>query len=87
MAPTLWARFAEVSPIIAARGYASAANFFPSRGDDAKALELYELAADQFPAPDRHLADVLMAMAEIHEAQQTTTLGRCMAGTCRVLAP
>jgi tetratricopeptide (TPR) repeat protein len=66
------AAFAEVSPITAARGYAAAANFFRSRGEDAKALELYELAADQFPAPDRHLADVLTAMAEIQEEQGNT---------------
>jgi tetratricopeptide (TPR) repeat protein len=66
------AALAEASPVTAARGYATAANFFRSRGDDAKALELYELAAEQFPARDRHLADVLTAMAEIHEARGDT---------------
>jgi tetratricopeptide (TPR) repeat protein len=63
------AGFAEATPVTAARGYATAADFFHSRGDDAKALELYELAAERFPAPDRHLADVLTAMAEIEEAR------------------
>jgi tetratricopeptide (TPR) repeat protein len=57
----------EASPVTAARGYALAARFFRSRGDDARALELYELAAEQFPGPDRHLSEVLNAMAEIHE--------------------
>ena len=66
------AAFAEASPITAARGYAAAAHFFQSRGDDARALELYELAAEQFPAPDRHLADVFTAMAEIQEARGNT---------------
>jgi transcriptional regulator with XRE-family HTH domain len=66
------AAFAEASPITAARGYAAAARFFQSHGDDARALELYELAADRFPAPDRHLADVLTAMAEIEEARGNT---------------
>jgi tetratricopeptide (TPR) repeat protein len=63
------AALAEASPITAARGYATAAQFFRSHGDNARALELYELAADQFPGPDRHLADVLTAMSEIHEEQ------------------
>lgn len=66
------AAFGEASPITAARGYASAARFFQSHGDNTRALELYELAAEHFPAPDRHLADVLTAMAEIHEAEGNT---------------
>jgi transcriptional regulator with XRE-family HTH domain len=66
------AAFAEASPITAARGYAAAADFFRSHGDDARALELYELAAERFPAPDRHLADVLTAMADIQEARGNT---------------
>ncbi len=65
-------QFREASPVTAARAYAAAANFFRSRGDVARALELYELAAEQFPAADRHLADVLTAMAEIHEQQGNT---------------
>jgi tetratricopeptide (TPR) repeat protein len=60
-------RFREAWPTTAARAYAAAAGFFRSRGDDAKALELYELAAETFTTPDRHLAEVLQAMAEIHE--------------------
>lgn len=59
----------EASPVTAARGYAAAASFFRTRGDRARALELYELAAEQFPSPDRHLAEVLSAMAEIYEEQ------------------
>jgi tetratricopeptide (TPR) repeat protein len=63
------AALAEATPITAARGYATAAQFFRSRGDTARALELYELAAEQFPGPDRHLADVLTAMSEIYEEE------------------
>ena len=59
----------EVSPTSAARAYAAAADFFRSHGDSAKALELYELAAEGIVAPDRHLAHVLTAMAEIHEEE------------------
>lgn len=66
------ASIAEASPVTAARGYANAGHFFHSRGDDARALELYELAAERFPAADRHLADVLVAMAEIEEARGNT---------------
>jgi tetratricopeptide (TPR) repeat protein len=60
-------RFHEAWPTTAARAYAAAAGFFRSRGDDVKALELYELAAETFTTPDRHQAEVLEAMAEIHE--------------------
>jgi tetratricopeptide (TPR) repeat protein len=60
-------RFQEARPTTAARAYAAAAGFFRSRGDDVKALELYELAAETFTTPDRHQAEVLQAMAEIHE--------------------
>jgi tetratricopeptide (TPR) repeat protein len=66
------AAFAEASPITAARGYAAAARFFRASGDDARALELFELAAEHFPAPDRHLSDVLNAMAEIQEERGNT---------------
>jgi tetratricopeptide (TPR) repeat protein len=63
------ARLREASPTNAGRAYGAAAEFFRTRGDAAKALELYELAADQLIAEDRHLADVLTAMAEIHEEE------------------
>jgi tetratricopeptide (TPR) repeat protein len=62
-------RFQEARPTTAARAYAAAAGFFRSRGDDVKALELYELAAETFATPDRHQAEVLEAMAEIHEVR------------------
>jgi len=60
-------RFREAWPTTDARAYSAVAGFFRSRGDDAKALELYELAAETFTTPDRHQAEVLEAMAEIHE--------------------
>ena len=62
-------RLGDASPTSAARAYAGAADFFRTRGDRAKALELYELASERLVAPDRHLADVLTAMAEIHEEE------------------
>lgn len=65
-------RFREAWPTTAARAYSAAAGFFRSQGDSAKALELYELAAERFSAPDRHLAEVWTAMAEIHEERGDT---------------
>ncbi|HLX33319.1 MAG TPA: tetratricopeptide repeat protein [Gaiellaceae bacterium] len=59
---------ADASPTNAGRGYALAASIFGQLGDRAKALELYELAAESFPAQDRHAADTYSAMAEIAEA-------------------
>ena len=65
-------RFREAWPTTAGRAYAAAARFFRSRGDDVKALELYELAAETFTTPDRHQAEVMEAMAEIHEERGNT---------------
>jgi tetratricopeptide (TPR) repeat protein len=65
-------RFSEARPTTAARAYSAAADFFRSHGDPHKALELYELAAERFSAPDRHLAATLTAMAELHEQQGNT---------------
>jgi tetratricopeptide (TPR) repeat protein len=61
-------RLADSSPTNAGRGYALAASVFRELGDQAKALELYELAAESFPAQDRHAAEAYSAMAEIAEA-------------------
>lgn len=58
----------DSSPTNAGRGYALAASIFNELGDPAKALELYELAAESFPAHDRHAAEAYSAMAEIAEA-------------------
>jgi len=58
----------DTSPTNAGRGYALAASVFRELGDHAKALELYELAVDSFPAQDRHAAEAYNAMAEIAEA-------------------
>jgi tetratricopeptide (TPR) repeat protein len=57
----------DTSPTNAGRSYALAASIFNELGDQAKALELYELAAESFPAQDRHSAEVYTAMAEIAE--------------------
>jgi tetratricopeptide (TPR) repeat protein len=59
---------AHSSPTNAGRGYALAASIFRELGDTERALELYELAAETFPADDRHAADAYHAMAEIAEA-------------------
>jgi tetratricopeptide (TPR) repeat protein len=59
---------ADASPTNAARSYALAASIFRELGEQAKALELYELAAESFPAQDRHAAEAYSAMAEIAEA-------------------
>jgi len=59
---------ADTSPINAGRGYALAASIFSELGDQTKALELYELAAESFPAQDRHAAEAYNAMSEIAEA-------------------
>jgi tetratricopeptide (TPR) repeat protein len=59
---------ADTSPTNAGRSYLLAASIFKELGDQAKALELYELAADSFPAQDRHAAEAYGAMAEIAKA-------------------
>jgi tetratricopeptide (TPR) repeat protein len=58
---------ADSSPTNAGRGYALAASVFRDLGDRVKAMELYELAAETFPAEDRHAADAYNALAEIAE--------------------
>ena len=56
---------ADTSPTNAGRSYTLAASIFRDLGDEPKALELYQLATDSFPAQDRHAADAYQAMAEI----------------------
>jgi tetratricopeptide (TPR) repeat protein len=59
---------ADSSPTNAGRSYLVAASVFRQLGDHARALELYELAAESFPAQDRHAAEAYGAMAEIAKA-------------------
>jgi tetratricopeptide (TPR) repeat protein len=59
---------ADTSPINAGRSYLLTALIFKQLGDEAKALELYELAAESFPTQDRHAAEAYQAMAEIAKA-------------------
>jgi tetratricopeptide (TPR) repeat protein len=59
---------ADTSPTNAGRSYLVAASVFRALDDEARALELYELAADSFPAQDRHAAEAYQAMAEIAKA-------------------
>src|SRR5262249_46568182 len=60
-------RFAQARRTSAAGGSAIAAGIFRELGDTARALELYELAADTAPVTDRHFVEVCRAIAEIHE--------------------
>src|ERR1700758_435263 len=60
-------RLNAAAPKDAARAYSAVADVFRKQGDTARALELYELAVDQAPVPDRHVVAALTAMAEIHE--------------------
>jgi tetratricopeptide (TPR) repeat protein len=62
-------RFEHAHPTSAARGYAVAAEIFRDLGENARALELYELAVDTVPTEDRHLGDMYRAIGEIHEAE------------------
>ena len=62
-------RLNAAAPKDAARAYSAVADIFRKQGDIARALELYELAIEQAPVPDRHVVAALTAMAEIHEEQ------------------
>jgi tetratricopeptide (TPR) repeat protein len=61
-------RFEHAHPTSAARGYAVAADIFKDFGENAHALELYELAVETSPTRDRHVGDMYRAMGELHEA-------------------
>jgi tetratricopeptide (TPR) repeat protein len=62
-------RLSAAAPKDAARAYSAVADIFRQQGDNARALELYELAVEQAPTADRHVVAALTAMAEIHEEQ------------------
>ena len=62
-------RFEHAHPTSAARGYAVAADIFKDLGENAHALELYELAVETSPTQDRHVGDMYRAMGELHEAE------------------
>jgi tetratricopeptide (TPR) repeat protein len=57
----------SAAPRDAARAYSAVADILRRQGDTARALELYELAVEQSPIPDRYAAEALTAMAEIYE--------------------
>lgn len=65
-------RLSAAAPKEAVRAYTAVADIFRAQGDTARALELYELAAEQAPVPSRHVAAALTAMAEIFEEQGDT---------------
>jgi tetratricopeptide (TPR) repeat protein len=62
---------ADAHPEDAARSYATLAEVYEEMGDRARALELYELAADLLRAdnPNRYLAGIYARMAELLEAE------------------
>jgi tetratricopeptide (TPR) repeat protein len=62
---------ADAHPEDAARSYATLAEVYEEMGDRARALELYELAADLLQAnnPNRYLAGIYARMAELLEAE------------------
>ena len=62
-------RFEHAHPTSAARGYGVAAEIFKDLGENARALELYELAVETAPTDDRHVADMYRAIGELHEAE------------------
>lgn len=62
-------RFEHAHPTSAARGYAVAAEIFKDLGENARALELYELAVETLPIENRHVGDMYRAMGELHEAE------------------
>jgi tetratricopeptide (TPR) repeat protein len=66
------ALFKGEAPISAGRAYSLAASIFAELGDDARAVELYELALDVLPVHDRHRVDTLTHLAELLEAQGKT---------------
>ena len=60
-------RLNAAAPKDAARAYLAVADVFRKQGEIARALELYELAVEQAPAPGKTVAAALTAMAEIYE--------------------
>jgi tetratricopeptide (TPR) repeat protein len=62
-------RFEHAQPVNKARSYAIAAGVLKSAGDNGRALELYEIAAETIPSPDRLSTEVYRAIAEIHEVE------------------
>lgn len=61
-------RFDHAHPTSSARGYAVAAEIFKDLGENARALELYELAVETVPNENRHVADMYRAIGELQEA-------------------
>jgi tetratricopeptide (TPR) repeat protein len=59
--------FQRSSAVNAGRGFATAARVFRAIGDQERALELLELAAETLPSPDQVLADVYSSMADVLE--------------------
>jgi tetratricopeptide (TPR) repeat protein len=60
-------RLSAAAPTNAARAYAAAADVFRAQGEIERALELYELAVETSPVPNRHVAEAMKAMADIYE--------------------
>ncbi len=65
-------RLNSAAPADGARAYSAVADIFRKQGDAARALELYELAVEQAPGPNKDSVAALTAMAEIYEEQGDT---------------
>ncbi len=65
---------ADAHPEDAARSYSTLADVYEETGDRARALELYELAAEQLRPgnPNRYLAGIHARMAALYEAEGRT---------------
>jgi tetratricopeptide (TPR) repeat protein len=65
---------ADAHPEDAARSYSTLAEIYEEMGDRARALELYELAAELLRPtnPNRYLAGIYARMAELYEAEGRT---------------
>ena len=71
LAMQISAIIADAHPEDAARSYATLAEVYEEMDDRARALELYELAADLLGSdnPNRYLAGIYARMAELYEAE------------------
>jgi tetratricopeptide (TPR) repeat protein len=63
-------RLSEIDPQDAGRSYGLLAEIYAELGDRARAIELYELAAEQLAgAPSRYLVEAFSRLAELLEAE------------------
>jgi tetratricopeptide (TPR) repeat protein len=59
----------DASPIDAGRAYALVGDLYADLGENARAIELYELAAEVLPVDDRYRIEVTTRLAELLQAE------------------